>query len=253
MDRKLYKLPFPEGRSPDWMCPTCGKGVLRIKNGTFHREELRDSREAHSHEAWDPEWIRYVYSCLLECTNDQCKEIVANSGKGDVGYDVIQDHNGNLDEVYADFFRPTFFEPPLVLIQIPDDCPSQVASPLRDSFRLFFSNPSAASNNVRVALEELLTELGVKRFVVKNKKRSYIPLHTRIGLLPLKYADIKDLFVAIKWLGNAGSHAGGVVTLDDVMDAYELIEHVLQEIYAPKAKTLKALAKRVNRKKGPAK
>lgn len=253
MERKLYKLPFSQSRSPDWMCPTCSKGVLRIKKDTFHSEETRDSRGAHGHEAWDPEWIRYVYSCLLECTNDQCKEIVTNLGKGDVGYDVTEDHNGNMEQVFADFFRPLFFEPALVLIQIPDNCPTQVADPLNDSFRLFFSNPSAASNNVRVALEELLTELCVKRFVVKNKKRFFIPLHSRIGLLPPKYADIKDLFVAIKWLGNAGSHAGGVVTLDDVMDAYELIEHVLQEIYAPKGKTLRALAKRVNKKKGPTK
>lgn len=230
----------------------CGKGVLRIRKDTFHRDECRDSREAHSHEAWDPEWIRYVYSCLLECTNDQCKEIVASSGTGEVRHEIIEDHNNNIEEeVYTDFFKPLFFEPALALIQIPDDCPTQVAMPLNESFRLFFSSPPAASNNVRVALEELLTELGVRRFVVKKSKRYFIRLHNRIDLLPPKYAGIKELFVAIKWLGNAGSHAGSKITLEDVMDAYDLIEHVLQEIYASKAKTLKTLAKRVNKKKGP--
>lgn len=46
------------------------------------KEERRDSRD-HSHEAWEPEWIQYVYSCLLVCSNDQCKEVVASSGSTD--------------------------------------------------------------------------------------------------------------------------------------------------------------------------
>ena len=37
------------------------------------------------------------------------------------------------------------------------------------------------------------------------------------------------------------------------MDAYELTEHILQEIYEPKLKKLKDIAKKVNKKKGPAK
>jgi hypothetical protein len=37
------------------------------------------------------------------------------------------------------------------------------------------------------------------------------------------------------------------------MDSYEFIEHILQEIYAAKASKLKALAKKVNKKKGPVK
>lgn len=98
-----------------------------------------------------------------------------------------------------------------------------------------------------------MTELGVKRFVVKNGKRQFLNLHSRIGLLPAKHSDLRDLLFAIKWLGNAGSHADSVVTLDDVMDAYELVDHVLQELYAQRAKKAKALAKLVNKKKGPKK
>jgi hypothetical protein len=72
-------------------------------------------------------------------------------------------------------------------------------------------------------------------------------------LLPAKYAQFKDMILAIKWLGNAGSHGHSEVTIDDAIDAYELTEHILKEIYEPKAKKLKALAKKVNKKKGPSK
>ena len=252
MDRKLLKLPFSPDSSPDWICPTCSKGLLRIKENSFIHEEARHSREAHDHPAWEPEWIRSVYTCLLICSNEKCREVVASSGTGSVDWDIIEDEYGQQDQVYSDFFIPKFFEPHLNIFPIPKDCPASVVALLNESFKLFFSSPSAAANNVRAAIEELLTELKIKRFTTANGKRRFISLHQRIGLLPAKYAQFKDMILAIKWLGNAGSHGHGEVTADDVMDSYELIEHILQEIYEPKVKKLKALAKKVNKKKGPA-
>ena len=79
-------------------------------------------------------------------------------------------------------------------------------------------------------------------------------MHQRIAMLPPKYAHMNDLILAMKWLGKAVSNEGGAeVTLDDVMDSYELTEHILQEVYAPKLAKLHKLAKKVNKKKGPAK
>lgn len=98
-----------------------------------------------------------------------------------------------------------------------------------------------------------MTDLKVKRFeIVKHKQRS-ISLHRRIQLLPPKYAHLKEMILAIKWLGNAGSHSTETITRDDVLDSYELTEHILQEVYSSKKKKLVALAKHVNKKKGPTK
>lgn len=235
------------------MCPTCGKGTLRIVDGSFVSAELKSSRDEHSHEAWDPEWIRYVYSCSLDCSNVKCKERVVSAGTGHVDSYAVVDDAGDVDLEYADFFRPQFFEPPLVIIPIPQACPDSVRTPLVESFRLFFCSPSAASNSIRVTVESLLTELHVKRYDVRGGRRVFLSLHHRISLLPSKYSDLKDMLLAIKWLGNAGSHETGAVTLDDVMDAYELIAHVLEELYMTKTKALKAMAKRINKKKGPGK
>ena len=251
MDRKLLKLPFRASSTPDWVCPTCKKGILRIREGTFRQEELCNSREAHSHEAWDPDWIEYIYTCILFCSNNKCKEVVINSGTGSVDWDVVEDENGIPNPVYLDFFQPKYFEPHLQLIHIPEDCPTTVTTLLNESFKLFFLSPNAAANDIRAAIEELLTELKIKRFSTSKGKRRFISLHQRIDLLPEKFAQFKEIILAIKWLGNTGSHGHGEVTMDDVMDAYELTEHVLQEIYEPRIKKLKAIAKKVNKKKGP--
>jgi len=96
----------------------------------------------------------------------------------------------------------------------------------------------------------MLNDLNVNRYRLVNGKRRIINLHQRIDLLPAKYDELKDMLMAVKWLGNAGSHQGGELTTDDVMDAYEIIEHVLSEVYEEKTKKLKAIAKKVNKAKG---
>ena len=141
MDRKSFKLPFKKSKTPDWICPTCEKGVLRIKAGTFFMEERGPSRD-HSHKAWEPEWIENVYSCLLACTNDQCNEIVSHTGVGTIDWEYAQDENGGYIQVYENVFRPKFFEPHLMLFSIPEECPKSVLDPLHDSFRLFFTVPT---------------------------------------------------------------------------------------------------------------
>lgn len=256
MNRQALKLPFSVSRTPDWQCPTCGTGILKIRADTFRKDERRHSRD-HSQDAWDPDWIQYIYSCLLTCTNEDCGETVCSAGIGSVDSCVFEDANGEIEQNYDDFFRPKFFEPHLELIPIPEKCPKSVCEPLRESFKLFFLSPSAASNSVRISIEELLTNLKIKRYNIIKGKRRLISLHQRIGLIPAKHDALKDMFLAIKWLGNAGSHGAGAgsgeITIDDVMDSYELMEHILQEIYEPKTKKLMAIAKKVNKKKGPAK
>ena len=64
--------------------------------------------------------------------------------------------------------------------------------------------------------------------------------------------DLEDILYAIKWLGNAGSHGNSEITIDDVFDAYEFMNHILNEIYEPKQK-LEKLAKEIRKKKGPVK
>ena len=66
-----------------------------------------------------------------------------------------------------------------------------------------------------------------------------------------KYAHLKELLLAIKWLGNAGSHASTPLSLDDVFDAYEILEVVLNDLYENKVEFARKLAKDINKNRGP--
>ena len=254
MDRIAYKSPFAKNDQLRWLCPTCAKGVLRLKQDTFNAEETKDSKKAHGHEAWDPDWITYVYSCLLECTNPACKDTIANSGFGSVADFSEFDQEGiQSNQVWEDIFIPKHFSPHLKIFNYPKGTPDKVAEEIEKSFSLFFSDAPSAANHIRIALEELLTHLKIKRYASKGNKRNFLPLHSRIQLLPAKYKYLQDLFFAVKWLGNAGSHSDRSVTMDDVLDAYEIMEEILQDLIAKKTKRVKKIAKRVNIAKGPKK
>jgi hypothetical protein len=69
--------------------------------------------------------------------------------------------------------------------------------------------------------------------------------------LGVKYSNIKELLLAVKWIGNTGSHATEISRVA-VMDAYDMLEHCLDLLYGEK-KDLMTLAKAINRKKGPLK
>lgn len=179
--------------------------------------------------------------------------MVASCGTGRVDVSEYEDPEHGYAQTIEDLFSPSFFHPPLRLLDIPADCPSEASKHLQESFALFFADPGASLNCARAAIESVLTDLGIKRFVVVKKTRRPISLHQRISMLPPKLSHLAEMLTAVKWLGNTGSHADSEVSRDDVVVAYNLIEHVLAELYEKKTKKLAAIAKKVNKKKGPVK
>jgi DNA-binding ferritin-like protein (Dps family) len=251
IDRKVYKLPLRKSGISNFPCPTCGKGRLRVVTDKFHYEETKSSKLAYSHEAWDPDWITYIYSCLLECSDAGCNDIVSSTGKGSVSEDYGCDHEGTPEIAYEEHFTPEYFTPHLKMFPLSKETSEEVIEEINKSFSLFFADPDSAANHIRISIEHLLTHLKIKRYITNNGKRNYLALHKRIELLPKKYDHIRDLFFAIKWLGNAGSHSTKSTTLDDVLDSYELMEELLAEIFINKSKKVASLANKINKKKGP--
>ena len=93
----------------------------------------------------------------------------------------------------------------------------------------------------------------------KKGKLERLSLHARIELFanknpkknPNKNADVGEKLLAIKWLGNTGSHSD-TLKHEDVLDAFELFSHALDEIFEETSVRLKKLSSSINRNKGPA-
>jgi hypothetical protein len=89
----------------------------------------------------------------------------------------------------------------------------------------------------------------VKKYPLKGKRRP-VPLHNRIIDYSNKNSILGEQLLAIKWLCNDSSHSGNSLIKGDVLDAYEILENVLNEIFEKKTQRLKQLVKKINRRKG---
>lgn len=224
---------FPENHCPNWTCPSCQSASLAIQKGTFHFEVIPESVERWKKMDGELDDIGLVFICLLQCERAVCKTVVAVSGTGDVHEN--QDYED--DERHYYLFQARLFTPTLPAFAIPTQCPERVALPLTQSFSLFLNAPGAAANVIRIALEELMTALGVA------KMRT---LHARIEALSQTYSEHQSALMAIKWLGNAGSHELDQVNSPDIEQAYKIIEFVLRKIYAGSTESVAQLVARLD-------
>lgn len=210
---------------PDWICPECGVGSLKEKEGTFHSAHTKKSRDSYDPESYDTRDESYVFICILECSRQSCREVVACNGVG--RGDLVDVDDIHLDMAVT-FYRVTHFVPTLKAFALPEHYPEKICTALVNAFGLFLSNPSAAANSIRIAVEELMIDLGV---AAKEDDGRFIPLDRRLKKIPQKHSEFQGRLSAIKWLGNAGSHTYDKVKISDIEEAFEIIEYVLSRIY----------------------
>ncbi|NWC63967.1 DUF4145 domain-containing protein [Cedecea sp. P7760] len=226
---------FTKHQCPDWSCPSCHSASLAIMPDTFHSEAVPETVVRFQEPDGCLEDIRLVFSCLLKCERARCGAVVAVSGTGEVqpAHDKDEEEDGNP---YFSLFQARSFIPALSVFDLPEQCPRNVAEPLKESFALFPGAPGAAANTIRISLEQLMDALGVQEM------RS---LHNRIVALPAEYVEHREALMAIKFLGNAGSHELDRVTTLDIEHAFFIIEFVLRKIYAGSTQSVRQLINRL--------
>lgn len=246
MDRDLWLRSLYLERCPPWPCPICAKGNLAIVTKSLVSHETANSKRLRNHDAWDPDWIAYGFTAWAECKHSQCKQHVGIVGTGSVG--PVQDDEGNVE--WSDYFVPTYFSPALNIINLPAKCPENVKQELESAFALYWAHNTACAGRIRVALELLLDHLGVKkRGKDKNGKFYDLKLHARVEIYTKANAAAGAQLMALKWLGNSGAHEG-TISKEDLLDAFEILEHTLAEIIEQRSKKVATLAKKMIKKHG---
>lgn len=244
VDRTLWAASFSDSL-PHWPCPTCGKGFLSISPDKLAIEETGPSKAAHAHEAWEPEWIENRFVGFLECSMPACKELVTVSGTSGISHDQV-----DWDEwVTTQHFKVAMLSPAPMAISYPEKTPQPIVDALGKASMLFWSSPESAANHIRQSVEALMDDAG---FPEKAPSGGFVALHNRIENFQNTDKENGDVLLATKWLGNGGSHVGGV-SRDDVLDAFDMIEFVLENRYGTTKAELMAKVAAVNAAKGPVK
>ena len=187
------------------------------------------------------------FSAFFQCDNKACNETASVAG---VGQEKEEEDPGSLPRYYEVFF-PRFVSPSPHLFAIPAVTPAAITSLIESAFVLSWGDYEACLNRVRMCLESILDEQRVNRFAIRKGERKPIILHERIGLANIKLPATKPYLMAVKHLGNAGSHRGGLVR-EDVFDALDLLEAIVTTLYGQQKK-INQLAQKIEKNKGPLK
>lgn len=242
MDKDLWLKKITEKSCPPWPCPTCGAGVLVLDKPSFRREDTQASMRDKDEDWWDHEHVVISFNAWAECSNQACKERVALGGSG--GVFVYPDENWNT--VYGEDFQLRYAHPPLQIIQTPAGTPRELDLAISSSFQLFWLDRAAAASRIRTAVERLLDHLGIP---AKTERGGFLSLDTRVDLFSKTDPITAQHLMALKWLGNVGSHTAHV-NAADILDAYVVLEYVLAEVIEKRSESIRKTAEAIAAKYG---
>lgn len=228
-------------------CPHCNTGTLiGINSPTI---EITNSGKEYAKHNY-PDGISHIFSGVLKCSKDNCNDVVAVIGEylTDIDASYKNDYNEYIEN-YINLFQPKFFYPNLKLFPIVKEIPQNIKGLINEAFALYFSDYSACANKIRTAIEAILDDLNIDRTYINFKgKLKDCSLHKRIEIYKKDNPDLAKLLMAMKIIGNEGSHST-TTSIDNLLDAFEILEHFIENVYCKNSERIKDLADKIVQKK----
>jgi len=120
---------------------------------------------------------------------------------------------------------------------------------MRSAFSLYYHDKNSCAGKIGIALETLMDHLNIPTHWVDKKKKSHRhSLHERIEKYEKYQPEIARNLLALKWLRNTAVHENVNITREDVLDAFEIIEHELIEIFEQRNKKIAKMAENLTTK-----
>jgi hypothetical protein len=209
-------------------------------------DETAHSREGRDHDDWDPTWLSHRFMMFLRCENKQCREVVVACGFTEMG-EVIDEENGLG---FQDLLVPISITPAPPIISVPKGTPSTVEGELNMAFQLFWCDLGASATKIRTSVERLMDHFKVAKFKRTGGRLRPIDLYNRIEAFIAKNGKVvhKDHLHALRVVGNLGTHANAA-TRSDVLEAFQVYEHALDELIGKKSAAITKLAQKLKKKK----
>ena len=254
VQRDLWKESFQSW--PNLPCPRCRVGTLKIVDDSIAKTETSSSKAARTRAEWDPDWIHKRFIATMACSGPTCGDIVSVCGEIVCNWFYDYDSEGHSHALVTEYYVPRFFEPASPVFEIPDKCPKIVRDELKKAFALIWSDVGSSENRLRVAVEALMNEHNIQKKAKitpgeKKGKLRGLSLHQRIERFGSTAEIASTQLMAIKWLGNVGSHAAmHQLTRADLLDAFKHFEFALDLAYSKKG-LLEKRAKHIIKNKGP--
>lgn len=248
VDPALSDLAKPIESGQPWprpACPSCMTGYI----GFALPAEDESHASGRDEPDFEPEWISGTFVIRGQCENPQCQQAVYGTGDYTVGYSQ-KSHDVEWQGLsYSSYYTVAHLHPPMLMMPIPKSAPSEVREAVLRASRVLFADPGLAATALRATVERFLTSEGVSVTGSNGKFRS---VHVRIN----EWLDadqtrpaVADLFFAVKWLGNAGTHEDSDLTTIEVLDGARVLDEAFHRLFT--GPDIEAHAQTINAARGP--
>ncbi|MBH0083706.1 DUF4145 domain-containing protein [Salinibacterium sp. SWN167] len=254
VDPALSALAKPIESGQPWprpACPKCQAGYITFAPPV--EDESHSSASARGHDAFEPEWITGTFVIRGQCENPECQQAVHGTGDYEVGVSRLSgedhDYDYSYGPPYSSYLTVTHLHPPMLMMPIPKSAPDEVREGVMRASRVLFADPGLAATALRATVERFLTSAGISATQPTGQFRT---AHERINEwrdADLTRPPIADLFFAVKWLGNAGTHEDSDLTTIEVLDGARVLDEAFHRLFL--GPDIDAHAKTINAAKGP--
>lgn len=244
MKIELWKNRNFSNKNPiNYPCPRCNVGFLTPKSIATEITQVGVDMEYYNYH----DGIEHIFSGILICKNSDCKELISISGRclKDIVYGKELPSGEMVEDRFSTYY-PKYFYPNLKLFNIEKEIPDEIAIQINLAFSHYFSDLSSCANRIRNSIELILDDLKAP-IKAKNKLGKlylFTSLHQRIEHFKKRNSTIAKLLLALKIIGNEGSHIGEIKQ-EDVLDAFEILEELLEFVYINKRKRVVKLAQEI--------
>ena len=230
LERDSLTKKFDRNNFPTFRCSTCSKGFFTVDLDSIVEVEPKFSDLARADENWDPEWIIERFSVRLNCTNNECGEVAF--GAGNVSSMLFYDYDTNGRGYVEKYYEFKSIYPAPIFFEIPRNTPDEVTDLLKSSFSIYWHDLNAAMNKIRIAIELILDDQGIKREKTSNDGTvTKLKLHERLQKYEKVAKEPAMSFLAAKEVGNAGSHEESEIDQDIALDVYDFVYFTLIDLY----------------------
>lgn len=231
--------PFQEW--PALLCPSCRLAVLEPTIGVV--ESLASITGREGEPLGSSEQSGFFHG-TLSCSRTPCRNVYVVAGEWSRSPEGIADFDNDTG--------PTGLEvrhilPALPLMDFPDSVPRTIIGLVDSASAVILSDTSAAATRIRAAIECLLDEQRIRK-TSPSKRSVKLSTHERILLFRSIDSKAADLMMAMKWIGNIGTHESSPLPLSVVLDGTELFARAIELIYDRQAHALERLAANINRR-----
>jgi len=233
MRRHLWNESYSDYHPPLWPCPACGRETLSPIPQSFKVEYPSGFDRVDL----SPLDYTYRFTQLFRCSVQECGDVAAIAGTAELRENPeVQ----NTEDRYYYRLFPHAVHRGLPIIEIPPETPDSVKNNIELAFSLYWVDFGATANKLRISVERLLDEIEIPKAA---------NLNARIENLQKFDANHVETFHALREVGNVGSHEGDN-TRQTILDAFELYEYALRDLFGHHRARLEELRNRIRSRKG---